>query len=519
MADLADTSPNPGDQLLVELAVKNHLISQSEAAESLKQARAAGQGVGVYLVTSGLLQPRHVESLQRKARSIFAEREASHEETLVESTRLAPREAGSEGSGLVLFGRLAVRRGWLTPVELQRGLEEQAAGARRGQQERIGEVLVRLGCLDSDQVREILFEQDVTILVCTRCEQRLNASRSGTPSTCPNCGGALTRSESLAAQGTHPGASQLAGLAPTRALPPPAQSDPLGLIGRRFAERYFVERLLGRGGMGAVYLVRQESLGVRRALKVMLRGSEQTYPGERERFMREAKLVATLKHPSVVRVIEAEWEGSLRWFTMEFVEGESLGERFSAGTIGCLDVARVVAEVARAMHSAHGLGVIHRDLKPHNIMIEPNGRARVLDFGLAKNLSAASAEELTQVGGFVGTPSYMAPEQAAGDPETVTHLCDVYALGAILYQGLAGRPPFVGSGVLQILRKVVREEPTPIESLTVTAPPPLCAVAMRALAKDPGQRFLDCEQLALAIESALREIQNPGRTAESAGGG
>ena len=118
-----------------------------------------------------------------------------------------------------------------------------------------------------------------------------------------------------------------------------------------------------------------------------------------------------------------------------------------------------------------------------------------------------------------GTPHYMPPEQALGRVQEIDTRADVYALGAILYQGLAGRPPFVGSGVLQILRKVVREEPTPIESLTVTAPPPLCAVAMRALAKDPGQRFLDCEQLALAIESALREIQNPGRTAESAGGG
>ncbi|MEZ6185011.1 MAG: serine/threonine-protein kinase [Planctomycetota bacterium] len=510
VAELTDTSPNPADQLLVDLAVKNHLISVQEGEASLRAARAAGQGVGVYLVTSGLLEPRHVESLQKKVQRIFADR--PQEDTAVQSTRVTPQDAHSTGTGLVLFGRLAVRRGWLTPLELERSLEEQKQLKQRGQPARIGEVLVRRGHLHEDQVRAILEEQDLTILVCNDCEQRYNASRAGCPSVCPTCGGQLTRTDDLRVEGTHPGDSQLAGTAPTKRYAPTKQQDPLGLIGREFAARYFVEGLLGRGGMGAVYLARQKSLGVQRALKVMLRGAEQVYPGERERFMREAKLVASLKHPSVVRVIEAEWESNLRWFTMEFVEGQSLGERLAAGTIGVPDMARVVIEVARGMHYAHGLGVIHRDLKPHNVMIEPSGRARVLDFGLAKNLSAASAEELTQVGGFVGTPSYMAPEQASGDPQSVTHLADVYALGAILYQGLAGRPPFVGSGVLQILRKVVKEDPREIRELHPQAPPELCAIAMRALSKDPGQRYLDCERMASAIETALRQVQNQGRS-------
>jgi len=514
--DLADTFPNSGEQLLVELAVKNHLITPQEATESLAAARKAGQSVGVYLVQSGMLQPRHVESLQRKVQKVISQRHAQTDEadTSVEPTRVTPV---STQAGLVLFGRLAVRRGWLSPVQLEQALTEQGRAKLRGDLERIGEVLVRLGHMTPEQVREILDEQDVTVLACTECGQRLNASRAGNPAACPTCGGVLSRTDQLHVQGTHPGQRTIT--EPTQRMRPPVEHDPLGLVGTTFADRYWVEALLGRGGMGAVYLVRQESLGVLRALKVMLRSSdEQAYPGERERFIREAKLVASLKHPSVVRVIEAEWEGNLRWFSMEYVEGESLGERFTAGTIGVLDTAKVVAEVARAMHYAHGLGVIHRDLKPANIMIEPTGRARVLDFGLAKDLGVKS-EALTQAGGFVGTPYYMSPEQASGSAEATSHLTDVYALGAILYQGLTGKPPFVGSDVLQILRKVVKEDPVPPTELTADAPVRLSQIAMLALRKDPGERPPDCEQLAVAIESALRTIQNQGRPGGDAGGG
>ncbi|MCW8139215.1 MAG: serine/threonine protein kinase, partial [Planctomycetota bacterium] len=264
------------------------------------------------------------------------------------------------------------------------------------------------------------------------------------------------------------------------------------------------------------------------ALKVMLRAGAQAAQGERERFEREARLVGKLNHPNIVQIYNAEWNDDLCWFTMEFVKGQDFKVVLRSGQSPIRKGAEVVAKVARAMDFAHRRQVIHRDLKPQNIMVvEETGEPKVLDFGLAKSVSKEEQEKLTQMGSFLGTPSYMAPEQAGGDPDAIDARADVYALGAILYEVLTGRPPFTGKKAIQVIKAVLKEDPVPCRQIFPQAPAELEAVALKALRKDPAERFQTAGALADAIEDVIgkvsRTLGTPDSgeqpTASSSGGG
>jgi serine/threonine protein kinase len=270
--------------------------------------------------------------------------------------------------------------------------------------------------------------------------------------------------------------------------------------------------------MGAVYKAYQVTLRDRAvALKVMLRGGAQAAPGERERFEREARLVGKeLNHPNIVRVVDAEWDPELCWFVMEFVKGQDFKAMLRSGQSPIRKGAEVVAKVARAMDFAHRKGIIHRDLKPQNIMIdEDNGEPKVLDFGLAKKMDKEAQEKLTQMGSFLGTPAYMAPEQAGGDPDAIDARADVYALGAILYEVLTGRPPFVGKKAIQVIKQVLKEDPVPCRQIFPQAPAELEAVALKALKKDPAERHQTAGALADEIEAVIGKVSRTLQAPES----
>jgi WD40 repeat protein/tRNA A-37 threonylcarbamoyl transferase component Bud32 len=269
---------------------------------------------------------------------------------------------------------------------------------------------------------------------------------------------------------------------------------------------YEIVGVLGQGAMGVVYKARQLRLNRLVALKMILTGG---YTGERElaRFRAEAEAVAQLHHPHVVQVYDVGEADGKPFFSMEFVEGGSLADRLETGPMRPHRAAQLVETVARAMHAAHRDGVVHRDLKPANILLAADGTPKVTDFGLAKQLDRDSSQ--TKSGTVLGTPCYMAPEQASGRAHVVGGSADVYALGAILYHALTGRPPFKGPSVLDTLEQVRSREAVRPRQLQPDVPRDLETVCLKCLEKDPRKRYADAAALADDLRAYLesRPIQ------------
>jgi len=262
--------------------------------------------------------------------------------------------------------------------------------------------------------------------------------------------------------------------------------------------RYLIDGEIARGGMGVVYKARQEGLDRVVAIKMLLPGATVNHELI-ARIKREARAAGKLSHPNIVAVHEVgEHEGS-PFFTMDFVPGEPLEKWAARPEIQLNDRIRALRDAARAIGYAHTQGIIHRDLKPSNLMVERSGTIKVLDFGLAKDLESQSLLSLT--GEVLGTPSYMAPEQAEGS--RVGPLTDVHALGAILYFLMVGKPPFEGSTPVQCVYNVVHTEPKEPRKLMSTLPVELDAICLKALSKDPSDRYGSAEAFADDLDRFL----------------
>jgi WD40 repeat protein/serine/threonine protein kinase len=276
----------------------------------------------------------------------------------------------------------------------------------------------------------------------------------------------------------------------------PLEEEPLPQV-----PGYEVESVLGRGGMGVVYRARHLRLGRLVALKMTLAGAY-AGPQERERFRREAEAVAALRHPNLVQVYDAgDWAGR-PYFTMELIEGGSLAQRLAGTPQPARQAAELLATLAEAMQTAHQGGIVHRDLKPANILLTTDGTPKIADFGLARRLEGGAG--LTQTGAVVGTPSYMAPEQARGDKNTIGPGTDVYALGAILYEMLTGRPPFRAETAAATLQQVVADEPVAPRRLNPSVPRDLETVSLMCLRKEPARRYASAAELSADLQRFLR---------------
>jgi hypothetical protein len=248
---------------------------------------------------------------------------------------------------------------------------------------------------------------------------------------------------------------------------------------------------LGRGGMGVVYKARQLCLNRVVALKMILAGSH-AGPGATARFLREAETVARLKHPNVVQVHEFGTHEGKPYFSLEYLEGGSLADHLKGEPQPPAQAAQMVQTLARAVQTAHEQGIVHRDLKPANVLLATDGTLKITDFGLAKQGDSG----MTATGEVLGTPSYMAPEQAEGTPKLVGAASDVYALGAILYELLTGRPPFKGASAWDTIQLVVGTEPVPPSRLQPKMPRDLETVCLKCLEKEPARRYATAADLA-----------------------
>ena len=264
-------------------------------------------------------------------------------------------------------------------------------------------------------------------------------------------------------------------------------------------DAYRIERELGGGGMSHVFLARETALGRSVVVKVL---PPETAAGVNiERFRREIQLAALLQHPHIVPVLAAGQSGDLLYYTMPLVEGESLRAKLAReGEMPVSDAVRVLRDVVDALAYAHARGVVHRDIKPDNVLIT-GGHAVVTDFGVAKAMSASSgSSSLTSLGVALGTPAYMSPEQAAADPH-VDHRADLYAVGAMAYEMLCGRPPFSGMSPQQVLAAHVTLPPAPLGSQRTSVPPALNTLVMRCLEKKPADRVQSAAEMLTQLQA------------------
>lgn len=285
----------------------------------------------------------------------------------------------------------------------------------------------------------------------------------------------------------------------TRTESPSGESDDAAAapLPRRFGDYDLLEEV-GRGGMGVVYRARQRKLGRIVALK-LIRRQELASSSDLARFRVEAESAAELDDPHIVPVYDVGEHEGQPYFTMKLVAGTTLARRLADGPLEGREAASLLALVCRAVHEAHRRGVLHRDLKPSNILLDRKGNPLITDFGLAKRLEAA--ENLTQSGAVLGTPSYMAPEQAARDRGEVTPATDVYSLGVILYEALTGRPPFRAAHPVETLLQVLEQEPLPPRLLNPQVNRDLEMVALKCLQKPPELRYPSAVELAEDLEA------------------
>lgn len=262
-------------------------------------------------------------------------------------------------------------------------------------------------------------------------------------------------------------------------------------------EGYEFIRMLGRGGMGNVYLARDENLDRQVAIKTLSRTASHL----RDRFDAETKAVAALQHPNIVQLFAADKIYEQPYFVMEFVDGQSLEEQLESKPQDPHRSAKLIREIADAIAYTHDRGLLHRDLKPSNILMTQDGVPKVADFGLAKSYHADSSS--TQTGEIIGTPSYMAPEQAVGVVKKLNETCDVYGLGGLLYKMLTGRPPFESPDPMQTVLAVISDDPITPRKLQPQIPRDLENICLKCLAKNPGRRYENAKELSADLNRFL----------------
>ncbi|GEM_PF-1028958 len=478
----------------LELGVQLGILGAEAAAPVLERLRRSpAAAIEVELLASWLGVDRAtMEDLQRRAGSgshvPSGVRDLARDVFAASATQL--RGTPPEDSR---FGETLVREGVLKPEQVHAALQAQETTRRQGMALRLGEILVNQGLLTPEQVRQFLHLAGKQVLHCTKCGKNFNVkhARPGLEVFCPHCSVALSPPSSPRTINAHA----------TKVIPPRANEEEKAAGGRPFG-RYRLLEKLGQGGMGVVWKAWDTQLKRVVALKQIL--TKEGVDGEQiERFMREAQLAAKLRHPNIIAVHDVGVHEGQHYFTCEYVEGRSLEEAMK-GRVPPKQLLSWVKDVAQALAYAHEQGVVHRDVKPANVLVDGHGKPYVMDFGLAKDVDLSTKEgarraTLTAAGAVMGTPMFMSPEQASGRTHALGPATDQFSLGVMLYQMLTGRLPFAGRSLGELFIEIMHKEPTPPSKTNSRVHRDVETICMKALEKDPGKRYRSMSDLGIDL--------------------
>lgn len=449
---------------MARIAVRERMADQATIDRVLdfRRSRGSTMALGELLLHLGHIT---VEQFRRLQELLRASREAREEERR--------------------FGDIVVDRGLATREQVGECLREQAELEAKGIFRNLGELLVERRILTAGQVKEILEERDRIIAACPRCGEKYNVRRPWLgEARCPADGAVLKAG----------GPETPLGVTATVEAGKPPVGSPVGMEigGCRILE------LIAHGAMGSVYKARHE--GLNRLVAVKLLPSVSKDPELVRRLLFEARAVAKVEHPNIVQVYDVGFQKGYFFIVMQLLRGQTLEQRLAE--CGALDVRTalgIARDIAQGLGAAHAQGVIHRDLKPANIVLTEDGRARLTDFGLARD---AEETEETQ-GMIVGTPFYMSPEQWLG--HRADERSDLYALGVILYQMVAGRRPFEGESIPDLMQQHLKKAPPSPKEFNAALPEGLCAMIRKMLAKPPARRYPGVPAFLADLERVLRD--------------
>jgi serine/threonine-protein kinase len=467
------------ERVFARLILEHGWAGRSAIADAVRtRSQEAGPVVpplGVYLVARKVISSEQAQVIQSEAEQVT--KSGAYAEVREDDTWI---------------GQLLVDSGKATQAQVEEALSLQAeCAAKKVAVPRLGEILIEKGVISFSTLHDALQRQSqLSRIACPTCGTRYVADglKEGKVYLCQKCASPLTPPSSSRIQ------------VPADAAEPEdvarAAATPANVLGK-----YVLVSQIGKGAMGAVYKAWDRGLRRWVSIKLLLATSD---PKLVLRFRREAETAAAIQHPNIVPIYDVGESNGRPYLVMKYVEGSTL----SGMSLTVDQACAMVLQAARGVALAHKSEIIHRDLKPGNVMVDGSGHVYVMDFGLAKDLYGAAG--LTAPGTVMGTPSYMPPEQASGKVQAVDRSSDVYALGAVLYELLTGRPPFKSNHQMETIRQVLEDPVKPPSTLRADVPKEVEQIVLRALEKDRAKRYPTAAEFVQALEKLSIKAPSPG---------